>query len=74
MIEELARVALVSAVPEHGLKPGDVGTIVHADPEGRGYILEFVGFDGDTIAIVDVPADAVRPLRPNDVPHAREVV
>ena len=73
MIQELDRVALVRAVPEHGLQPGDVGTIVHADAKGRGYVVEFVSLLGETVALVDVEASAVRRLRPKEIAHTREI-
>lgn len=72
-IRELDRMALVRAVPEHGLQPGDVGTIVHADAEGRGYVVEFVSLLGETVALVDVEASAVRRLRPKEIAHTREI-
>jgi hypothetical protein len=52
MIKELDTVALAHALPERGLEAGDLGTIVHVYEGGRGYELEFVTFQGETLAVV----------------------
>ncbi len=71
MIEELERVALTGPMPEYGLEADDVGTVVHVHAGGKGYIIEFVSLVGETIAVATVRAEAVRALRPREVPHAR---
>lgn len=70
MIRELDVVALASDIPEHGLKIGDVGTIVllHDD---LGYEVEFMTFSGDTIAVVTVEKHQIRPVGRNEIHHAR---
>jgi len=73
MIAELDCVALKLARPEHGLAAGDVGTVVHAWKNGRDYEVEFVTFDGKTVAIVKLSADQIRPLAQNDIHHARQL-
>jgi len=73
MIDELEIVALTRALPEHSLEAGDVGTIVMVHEKADGYTVEFMDFKGNTIAIADVPADAVRPVRKREVAHVREV-
>lgn len=72
MIKELDCVVLTCDLPEHGLKAGDVGTVVlvHA---AEGYEVEFVTLGGDTIAVVSLESTTVRPIAPNEVPHARQV-
>jgi len=72
-IKELDAVALTTDVPQHGLKSGDVGTAVLAHRNGEAFEVEFVGYDGDTVALLTLEAAQVRPLRPRDVPHAREI-
>lgn len=72
-IKELDCVALTRDVPEHNLRRGDVGTAVMVHGEGEGYELEFVGYDGQTLALFTAPAAWVRPLRGGDVPHVREL-
>ncbi len=71
MIEEHEIVALTRAVPEHGLEAGDVGTIVLVHEAALGYTVEFMDFRGNTIAIVDLPGDAVRRVRNREVAHVR---
>jgi Domain of unknown function (DUF4926) len=73
MIEELEVVVLTRAVPECGLEVGDVGTIVLFHEVTNGYTVEFTDFRGNTVAIADVPADAVRPVRDREIAHARQV-
>ncbi|MGQ0671308.1 MAG: DUF4926 domain-containing protein [Hyphomicrobium sp.] len=73
MIEELDRVALTRAVPEHGLIAGDIGAVVGVHQDGKGFTLEFLSFDGKTIAIVTLDAGGVRPLADREIAHARAV-
>jgi Domain of unknown function (DUF4926) len=70
MINELDLVALKRPQPDHRLELGAVGTVVMV--HDGGYTLEFVAFDGDTVAIVTVPADDVRPLRPGELAYVHE--
>jgi Domain of unknown function (DUF4926) len=73
MINELDRVALTKALPEYGLVPGDVGTVVLVHKGGEGFTLEFMTLGGETLAIATVRKDAVRPLRSREITHVREV-
>lgn len=41
MINEFDRVALQTGIPEYGLTPGDVGTVVMIHRGGEGYEVEF---------------------------------
>jgi hypothetical protein len=73
MIEELEVVALTRAVPEHGLEAGDIGTVVMVHEAMNGYTVEFMDLRGNTIAVADLPADAVRRVRNREVAHVRQV-
>lgn len=73
MIEELDRIALTVSVPEQGLEPGDVGTVVHIHEGGKAYIIEFMSLQGETLAIATVEAGGVRPVSDRDIVHARAV-
>ncbi|QIN78347.1 DUF4926 domain-containing protein [Rubrobacter marinus] len=79
MIAEHERAVLTRDVPEKGLKAGDVGTVVsvHAarvdDEDRAGYTLEFMSPAGETVAVATVFADAVRPVGPREVNHARAI-
>jgi Domain of unknown function (DUF4926) len=39
--------------------------------DGKAYIVEFMTLDGDTIAVVELEADQVKPERGEALPHAR---
>ena len=73
-IKELDVVALTSDLPEHGLKRGDIGTAVLVHGGGAAFEVEFVGYDGHTIALLTLDKTQVRPLCASDIPHAREAV
>jgi hypothetical protein len=68
-LREHDRVVLTAPLPEYGLVAGDVGTIVMV--HDGGYEVEFVALDGQTLAVVSVHADRVRPVRAREVTHAR---
>ena len=59
MIKELETVVLTKDLSKHGLKKGDIGTIVHVHP-GSGYEVEFVTFGGDTLAVVSLKESDIR--------------
>ncbi len=73
MIKEHERVVLTAAVPEEGLAPGDVGTVVHIYRDGQAYEVEFVALDGHTAAVVTLEASQVRPVSRREITHAREL-
>jgi hypothetical protein len=72
-IKELDCVALTADLPDHGLRSGDVGTAVLVHGDGAGFEVEFVGYDGHTIALLTLDRAQVRPLAARDIPHARQV-
>ena len=72
MIRELDRVVLTADLPEYGLKSGDVGTVVLVH-DGRGYEVEFVALDGETLAVVSVFPQQLRPIGHREIAHARPV-
>jgi len=72
MIRELDRVILTADLPEYGLQSGDVGTVVLAH-DGQGYEIEFVTLDGETLAVVSLFPNQVRPIGRREIAHARAV-
>ncbi len=72
MIKELDSVILTTDLPEYGLKRGDVGTVV-LKHEPAGYEVEFMTLDGETLAVVSLVADQVRPIGGREIAHARLV-
>lgn len=73
MIQELSTVVLTTDLPEHGLRAGDLGTVVMVHQEGKGYSVEFMTLSGETIAVATLSAEQVRPTRANDIAHVREL-
>lgn len=70
MIRELDVVALNVNLPAHGLKKGDVGTVVLLHRNGE-MEVEFVTYSGNTVALVHLEPRQVRALGAREVPHAR---
>jgi hypothetical protein len=73
MISELELVVLTQDRPEHGLKAGDLGTVVLIHEAGAGYEVEFATLSGETLAVLTLPADCVRPAATREIAHVREV-
>jgi hypothetical protein len=55
------------------LEAGDVGWVVLVHRGGAGFEVEFMTLAGETVSVVTVPADAVRPVAPKEIAHARLV-
>ncbi len=72
MIAELDSVVLTMDMPEHRLRKGDVGTVVLVH-EGPGYEVEFTTLDGETVAIVSLTPEQIRPIAPGEIAHVRAV-
>ena len=72
MIRELDSVVLRVDLPEHGLREGDIGTVVLLHG-ADGCEVEFAALDGETLAVVSVAADQIRPVRHREIAHARLV-
>ena len=73
MIEELSTVVLTIDLDEHGLRAGDLGTVVLVHASGKGFTVEFTTLSGATLAVVTLSADQVRPTRSGDMAHVREI-
>ena len=73
MIQEHERAILTVDLPEHGLKAGDVGTVVHIYRDGAAYEVEFFTLDGHTLDVVTLEADQARPVSRREIMHARQV-
>jgi hypothetical protein len=73
-INELDAVVLTRDLPDHGLEHGDVGAVVLVYGEGEAFEVEFVGYDGNTVALVTIKKEAIRPMGARDLPHVRELV
>jgi hypothetical protein len=73
MIEELSNIVLTCDLPDHGLAAGDIGTVVLVHDEGKGYEVEFMTLDGDTVAVATLRAEQVRPVQHDEIAHARSI-
>ena len=58
---ELDAVVLRRDFPEHGLKKGDAGTIVHSYRTGEGFEVEFLDGDGKTLGVITLRPEEVEP-------------
>lgn len=70
MIKELDTVVLNVDLPEHRLKKGDVGTVVLLHGSA-GFEVEFMTLGGETLAVVSLPKDQLRPVGNREIAQAR---
>jgi hypothetical protein len=73
MIHELDTVALTHDIPEHGLKAGDLGAVVHCHNPPLAYEVEFVTAEGGTIGVLTLSPGDIRRLGNRDILHVREL-
>ena len=73
MIKELDTIVLTSDLPKFGLRAGDLGTVVLVHQHG-GYEVEFVTLDGETVAVISLTPEQVRPVGHREIAHARLVI
>jgi hypothetical protein len=69
---ELDTIVLATDLVERGLKAGDLGTVVLVHKHG-GYEVEFMTLDGETIAVVSLSPEQVRPVGRREIAHVRLV-
>ena len=73
-IKEFDRVILATDLPESGLKNGDIGNVVMVYNDGEGYEVEFMTFDGETVAVETLLSNQVRKISFHEIPHVREMI
>lgn len=73
MINELDQVELLEDIPDDGLKAGDVGTVMLVHQDGKGFTLEFLTWDGETVAVVTVDAAKIRGIKSKEIPRTRKL-
>jgi hypothetical protein len=75
LLAEHEVIVLTQDLPDEGLRAGDVGVVLLAHPGlggvPSGYTVEVTTVTGETVAVVDVAADMVRPAAKQDIRHAR---
>ncbi len=68
------RVALRVELPQEGLRPGDIATLVDyvSGPKGEtGCVLEVFNVLGESVAVVAVGESEIEQLSENEIPSAR---
>lgn len=73
MIRELETVVLLRDVPQHDLKSGDVGAVVHRYGDAKAFEVEFVTAEGRSVAVLTLTESDVRPVRGSEILHVREM-
>lgn len=71
MFDELDTVVLNHNIDRHGLKRGDLGTVVHCYDDGKGVEVEFVAASGKTVAVLTLARDDIRPMARHEILHVR---
>ena len=74
MIRELDTVVLTRDFPEHGLRKGDVGAVVHLYTDRGAFEVEFVTAEGKTVAVLTLTEGDIRPMANGEILHARALV
>lgn len=72
MLKELDDIVLTEDLPEHGLKRGDVGTIVLVHDQA-GYEVEFMTLTGETLAVLSLFPQQIRAVGRREIAQARTV-
>jgi hypothetical protein len=72
MLHEGDSAVLVCDLSDYGLKRGDVGTVVLVH-KGKGYEVEFMTLDGETLTVASLSRDQIRGIRRREIAHARSV-
>ncbi len=71
MFQETDIVVLKRDIPEYGLKEGDIGAVVHCYREAVAFEVEFVTAQGDTVALLTLSPEAIRPVMGQEILHVR---
>jgi len=74
MINELDTVVLSHDIDEYGLKEGDIGAVVHRYSDGLAFEVEFVTGEGETVAVLTLNSQDIRPMYGKEILHVREIV
>ena len=72
MIKELDTAVLTHDIVDHGLKRGDVCTVVHCYAGDTAFEVEFVTADGKIIALLTLASTDIRAMSGGEILHVRE--
>ena len=64
-------VVLANDKSQEGLRSGDIGTIVHAYENPEKFEVEFSTASGNTVAVLNLDVNDIRPVNDSDIFHAR---
>lgn len=70
-IDELDTVVLLKDIEEEGLERGDTGAVVHRHDNADACEVEFVTGEGDTVGLLTLGFDDIRPMGRREILHAR---
>lgn len=73
MFNELDVVVLTHSIEKHGLKRGDIGTVVHIYNNNKAIEVEFVTAKGKTVALVTLAPSDIRSMANDEILHVRGV-
>ncbi len=71
MFGELDTVVLNRNIEKHGLKKGDVGTVVHVYKKNNVLEVEFLTANGKTVAVLTLTFADVRSIEKDEILHVR---
>jgi hypothetical protein len=71
MFQEADIVVLKRDIPKYGLKEGDIGAVVHCYREATAFEVEFVTAQGDTVALLTLSSEVIRPVMGQEILHVR---
>lgn len=70
-MKDLDTVVLARNIEGHGLRKGDIGTVVHVYEGGKAIEVEFMTAKGKTVAVLTLATADVRSIARNEILHAR---
>jgi len=73
MIKELDTVVLNVDLPEYRLEKGDIGTVVLIHQNHKGYEVEFITLEGETLVVISLFPSQIRTVQKREIPHVRLV-
>jgi len=73
MIKELDTVVLDVDLPEYHLEKGDIGTVVLIHQNQKGYEVEFITLEGETLVVISLFPSQIRTVQKREIPHVRLV-
>jgi len=64
---------LTQDIDAAGLRAGDIGTVVMVHAKGAAYEVEFMTLGGQTLAVLTLSSEQIRPVDPGEIAHVRQV-